>query len=123
MKRLLGLALAMGMLAMLAGCIYDPGYYRHPGVVYDDERGSYVAPAGGYYDDGYADDGYAPAYYYGADYGPWCCYGGWYPWIGVGFYGNFYRGWHNGGYHGGGWHGSHSGGWHGSSSGHSGAHH
>lgn len=116
MKRFLGLAVAIGMLAMLGGCIYDPGYYRHPGVVYDDGSASYSAPAGGYddYDDGYA---YAPGYYYGTDYGPWCCYGGWYPWVGVGFYGHYYHGWRGGGWHG----GSHGGGWHGSS--HGSAHH
>ena len=119
MKRLLGLALAVGMLAMLGGCVYDPAYYHRPAVVYDDGGAAYGAPAnGGYYD--YDDDYYGPGYYYGSAYGPWCCYGGWYPWIGVGFYGGYYHGYH--GYHGGGWHG---GGWHGHSGGggHGGTHH
>lgn len=118
MKRLLGLALAVGMLAMLGGCVYDPAYYHRPGVVYDDGSATYGAPAGYYdYDDGY----YAPGYYYGSAYGPWYGYGGWYPWVGVGFYGGYYHGYH--GYHGGGWHG---GGWHGHSGGggwHGGSHH
>ena len=47
MKRLLGLALAVGMLAMLGGCVYDPAYYHRPGVVYDDGSATY-GPAGGY---------------------------------------------------------------------------
>jgi hypothetical protein len=98
--------MALGMLFVLGGCVYDPAYYHRPGVVYDD--GSATYSAGGYYD---YDDGYAPGYYYGAAYGPWCCYGGWYPWVGVGFYGSYYHGYHHG-WHGGDWHGGH-GGWHG----------
>jgi hypothetical protein len=120
MKRLMGLALVAGMLFMLGGCVYGPGYYQRPGVVYDDGTATYSGggPAG-YYG---ADDGdYAPAYYggYGYAYDPWCCYGGYYPWIGLGFYGSYYHGYH--GYHGGGWHGGggHGGGGsHGSGGGH-----
>ena len=109
MKRLLGLALAVGMLAMLGGCVYDPAYYHRPAVVYDD--GS--VPAGAYDYDDY----YAPGYYYGSAYSPWYGYGGWYPWVGVGFYGSYYHGYR--GYHGhGGWHGG--GGWHGHGGGHGG---
>ena len=125
MKRLMGLALVVGLL-MLSGCVYGPGYYQRPGVVYDDGSATYsTAPAGDY---GYAydDDDYAPGYYYGGAYGPWCCYGGWYPWIGVGFYGGYhgYHGWHGGGHGGGGWHGG-GGHWSGghSSGGHGGGHH
>ena len=123
MKRLLGLALALSIF-MLGGCVYGPGYYQRPAVVYDDgsvtTNGAPVADGDyGYaYDDGY----YAPGYYYGGGYGPLCCYGygygGWYPWIGVGFYGG-YHGWHGGGGHGG-WHGG-GGHWSGGG-GHSGHH-
>jgi hypothetical protein len=126
MKRLLGLALAVGMLAMLGGCVYDPAYYHRSGVVYDDGTATYSAPADAYYD-----DYYAPGYYYGSAYGPWYG-GGWYPWVGVGFYGSYHHGYHgyhgHGGWHGGGnWHGS--GGWHGHNGGgshgggHGGSHH
>ena len=119
MKRLMGLALVAGMLFMLGGCVYGPGYYQRPGVVYDDGTATYSAAApAGYYD---YDDYYAPGYYYGPGYAPWCCYGGYYPWIGVGFYGSYYHGYHGGGWHGGGYHGG--GGWHGGGHGHSGGHH
>jgi hypothetical protein len=126
MKRLLGLALMVSIF-MLGGCVYGPGYYQRPAVVYDDGSVRNNAPVAdgpvadgdyGYaYDDGY----YAPGYYYGGAYGPWCCYGGWYPWIGVGFYGG-YHGFHG---HGGGWHGGggHGGGGHWSGGGHSSGHH
>ena len=110
MKRLSGLALVVGMLGVLGGCVYDPAYYQRPAVVYDDGTRAPAGPAGGYYD--YDDGYYAPGYYYGSAYGPWCCYGGWYPWIGVGFYGSYYHGWHGGGWHGGGGHGGHGGGHH-----------
>lgn len=91
MKRRFGMLLAAGALLTLGGCVYTPGYYARPGVVYDDGTAVY-APAAGY-DYGY----YAPGYY--AD--PWCCYGGW-PWVGLNFYGGYYGGHH--------WHGGH--GWH-----------
>jgi hypothetical protein len=83
----------------LGGCVYGPGYYDRPGVVYDDGTAVY-APAGevGY---GYGYGNYAPGYYAG----PWCCYGGYWPWIGLNFYGGYYHGygdrWHDGR----GWHG------------------
>jgi hypothetical protein len=95
MKRRFGILLAAGALLALGGCVYTPGYYARPGVVYDDGTTDH-APA---YDYGY----YAPGYYYA---NPWCCYGGIWPWIGLDFYGGYY-------YHGRGhWNGSH--GWHGS---------
>jgi hypothetical protein len=115
MKRLLGITLALGMLFVLGGCVYDPAYYHRPGVVYDDGSATYSGPADGYYD---YDDSYAPGYYYGSAYGPYCCYGGWYPWIGVGFYGGYHHGYHGGGWHGGGSHG----GWHGGGGHSSGGH-
>jgi hypothetical protein len=124
MKRLLGLALMVSIF-MLGGCVYGPGYYQRPPVVYDDGAMANNAPVAdgdygyGYdYDDGY----YAPGYYYGGAYSPWCCYGGWYPWIGVGFYGGFHG--HGGGFHGHGGGGFHGGGGHWSGGGgHSGGHH
>ena len=115
MKRLIGLVLAAGLLAMLGGCVYQP--YRAPSVVYDD--GTVVGGGAVVGDDGYGGYGYAyaPAYYAGY-YNPWCCYAG--PWIGIGFYGSYYYG--HGHYHGpynGGWYGgSHGGGWHGGGGGH-----
>jgi len=120
MKRVMGLVLVTGLLAMLGGCVY-PAYQR-PGVVYDD--GTVV---GGNYDDGGYSYGYryAPAYY-SSYYDPWYYgYGG--PWFGLGFYGSYYYGGHHyghGGYHGGhgGYHGG-SHGSHGSSSGGNGSHH
>ena len=40
MKRFIGrfprIALAASALALLGGCVYGPGYYARPGVVYDD---------------------------------------------------------------------------------------
>lgn len=123
MKRLLGLALVLGVLFSLGGCVYGPGYYQRPGVVYDDAGAAYSDTAAGGYD--YDDGWYSPGYYYGNAYGPWCCYGGVYPWIGLGFYGGYYHGYHggyHGGWHGGGhWGGGHSGGH--SSGGHGGGHH
>ncbi|HEX3895292.1 MAG TPA: hypothetical protein VHW73_03695, partial [Rudaea sp.] len=68
MKRLLGLALVISFL-MLSGCVYGPGYYQRPGVVYDDGRATYSAAPAGDYDDGYDDGYYAPGYYYGSAYG------------------------------------------------------
>jgi hypothetical protein len=99
MKRRLGILLATGALLALGGCVYTPGYYARPGVVYDDGTAVY-APAPGYADDG----GYAPGYY--AD--PWCCYGGWWPWVGLNFYGGYDYSSH--------WRGGH--GWHGDGSHH-----
>jgi hypothetical protein len=123
MKRLLGLVLAAGLLASLGGCVYGPGYYQRPGVVYDNGGGNGAVDASdsGYaYDSGY-DYSYGPGYYpgyYAGYYDPWCCYGG--PFFGLGFYGSYgfhgdyhgpYRGGPHGGFHGGGYHGgSHSGG-------------
>ena len=97
MKRRIGLLLASGVLLALGGCVYTPGYYARPGVVYDDGTADY-APSGGY-----AYGYYAPGYY--TD--PWCCYGGVWPWFGLGVYGSYYYGGR------GHWHGGH-GGWHGS---------
>lgn len=95
MKRRWGILLSVIALFALGGCVYSPGYYARPGVVYDDGTADY-APAVGYaYDYGY----YAPGYY--AD--PWCCYGGLWPWLGLNFYGGYYyggRGWHGGHGHG-----------------------
>ena len=113
MKRLIGrfprIALAASALALLGGCVYGPGYYARPGVVYDDGTVASV-PA---YANGYADSGYyaaGPAYYGPAYYGPG--YGYYDPWwpvgVGLGFYGGYYYGghyWHGG--HGGSWHGGH----------------
>jgi hypothetical protein len=113
-------ALAAGVLLTLGGCVYGPGYYQRPGVVYDNGSAT-----GAYYDDdygpGYAGPAYYPGYYYGPSYAydPWCCYG--WPWgVGLGFYGYYggHHGWHDGGHHGGGtWHG-HSGGSHSGHHGH-----
>ncbi|MHB8447194.1 MAG: hypothetical protein ACYC7G_03165 [Rudaea sp.] len=98
MKRRFGIFLAAGALLGLGGCVYTPGYYARPGVVYDDGTAVY-APAAGY---GYGY--YAPGYY--SD--PWCCYGGWWPSVGLNFYGGYYYGghgwggdrdWHGGGAH------------------------
>lgn len=89
MKRRFGILLAVGALLALGGCVYTPGYYSRPGVVYDDGAADYPPAAG--YDDGYP----APGYY--AD--PWCCYGSVWPWVGLNFYGGYYsggRGWHGG---------------------------
>jgi hypothetical protein len=93
MKRRFGILIVAGVLLALSGCVYTPGYYARPGVVYDDGTAAY-APAPGY-DYGY----YAPGYY--AD--PWCCYGGVWPWVGLNFYGGYYYGGHWSGGHG--WHG------------------
>lgn len=92
MKSRLGLLFA---LALLSGCVYGPGYYARPGVVYDDGTTVY-APAAGY-----AGGYYGPGYY--GD--PWCCYGGFWPWVGLNFYGGYGYGhhhWHDGGH---GWRG------------------
>lgn len=84
MKRQLGFLLGAVALVAMGGCVYTPGYYARPGVVYDDGTAEYApAPAYGY---GY----YAPGYY--AD--PWCCYGGWWPGFGLNFYGGYYYGGH-----------------------------
>jgi hypothetical protein len=116
MKRLMGLVLAASLLITLGGCVYGPGYYQRPGVVYDDGAGAGYSGAAVGYDDGYYAPGYA-GYYgpYGYGYG---YYGG--PLIGLGFFGGYYGfhgnrgpwhgGWHGGGSHGG---GSHGGSWHG----------
>lgn len=122
MKRLMSLMLLACTVAVLGGCVYGPGYYQRPGVVYDGGGpASYsngpVADGAVAYDD---DDGYYPSgYYYAPGYGPWYGYGyGWgWPYLGFGFYGSYYHGgghWHG---HGGGWHGG-SGSWHGGGGGH-----
>ena len=145
----MGIAIVLGLVMTLSGCIYDPGYYQRTGVVYHGDGGA--APMDGnaavdYSDDAYDDGGgyaYAPAYYYGPGYyGAWPYYG-----FGIGFYGSYYccgyhdhyhdhghdhyhGPWRNGYYptpHGG-WasHGSGSyghGGGHSSSGGHSSGHH
>jgi hypothetical protein len=110
MKRLIGLVFAAGALITLGGCVYGPGYYQRPGVVYDDGNGNGTVVGGaavGYDNDYY----YAPGYAYGGYYSPWYGYG-FAPFIGLGFYGSYY-GYH--GYHGHGYGGSH-GGWHGGNS-------
>ena len=97
MKHRIRILLAVGALLALGGCVYSPGYYARPGVVYDDGTTDY-APV-----DGYAGGYYAPGYYYSD---PWCCYGSAWPWFGGGVYGSFYyggRGHWRGGH--GGWHG------------------
>jgi hypothetical protein len=103
MKRLMSLVLAACALVTLGGCVYGPGYYQRPGVVYDD--GATV---------GYDDYGYAPAYGYGYGYGyaydPWYYGYGYGPWLGLGFSGRYYFG----GHHFGGHDGGHRGDWHGS---------
>lgn len=86
-------------LCGLSGCIYGPDYTTRPGVVYDDGTAVY-APATGY-SGAYLGPGY--------DADPWCCYGGFWPWIGLNYYGGYYYG---GGHHG---HGDHN--WHGARSG------
>lgn len=104
MKRVITLLALTVSLFAIGGCVYGPGYYTRPGVVYDD--GGYSS----YYDD-------APAYGYGyyaspgyyAD--PWCCYVS--PWIGLGISGSYYYG----GHYRGGWHGGHDGGYRGHSRG------
>jgi hypothetical protein len=122
MKRLMGLVLAASMLTMLGGCVYGPGYYQRPGVAYDD--GTSVGGANvGDYDYAYAPGYYAPGYYAGY-YDPWCCYGyGYGPFLGFGFYCNYYfhghGGFRGGPGHGGGPHGGpHGGGSNGNHSGH-----
>ena len=67
MKSLMRTALAATALLMLGGCVYGPGYYQRPGVVYDD--GAAVTSEPGYYADstyyggpGYYESGYQPAY-------------------------------------------------------------
>ncbi|MBS0571203.1 MAG: hypothetical protein JSS28_11375 [Proteobacteria bacterium] len=97
MKRRFGVLLAVLALSALGGCVYTPGYYARTGVVYDDGTAGY-APVAGY---GYGYGYYAPGYY--AD--PWCCNGGWWPWVGLNFYGGYYYGGHWRGRHGG-WHDS-----------------
>ena len=111
------IVLAAATLLALGGCYYPPGYYSHPGVVYDNGAPG-QAYSDGYYSDGYysgGPSGYygAPAYYPGYAYGPY--YGGYYPWwpvgLSLGFYGGYYYGGHGHGgghYHGGG--GGHHGG-------------
>ena len=106
MKRLIHTCAMGAVLFALGGCVYGPGYYQRPGVVYDDGTAVY-SDAGAV---GYGYD-YAPGYY--PYYG--CCYAG--PWLGLGFYGNYYYGgpYHAG--HGGSWHDherhDRHGGWHG----------
>ncbi len=118
MKRFIGrfprIALAASALALLGGCVYGPGYYARPGVVYDDGTAAGPAYSNGAYSNGYyADSGYYAGPYYGpAYYGPGYGYGYYNPWwpvgIGLGFYGGYYYGGHYGhGGHGGG--GSHHG--------------
>ncbi|HEX6834182.1 MAG TPA: hypothetical protein VF132_11665 [Rudaea sp.] len=111
LKRASVLVLLAAVFCTLGGCVYGPGYYERPGVVYDDEVGTdggyYAGPS--YYGSGY----YAPGYYgpyYGYPY-----YGGAYPWFGIGFSGVYYSHgghyWHGGDHGHGGWHGGgHSGG-------------
>ena len=83
MKRLITLTLLAAMFLGVGGCVYDPAYYHHPSVVYDD--------------DGYAEPYYG-SYYYGGPYyyDPW--YYGWgAPYIGLGF--SYYGGHHHHYYH------------------------
>lgn len=97
MKHRIRILLAVGALLALGGCVYSPGYYARPGVVYDDGTADY-APV-----DAYVGGYYAPGYYYSD---PWCCYGSAWPWFGGGVYGSYYyggRGHWRGGH--GGWHG------------------
>jgi hypothetical protein len=126
MKTMLKIALALALVGVLAGCVYDPGYVRYEG----DRGAAYYGPS---YDSAYYDD-YSPGYYGNAPgyYG----YGYGYPTIGLGF---GYYGYRRGGYgyghghwgHGGGggnWgHGrgnsDHGGGNHGGNSGRGGAPH
>jgi hypothetical protein len=129
MKRVmqgLSMALALGLVMALSGCIYDPGYYHRGGVVYSDGtagpamNGNAAIDYADDADDGYA---YAPDYYYPGYYGAWPYWG-----LGLGFYGGYYccghgyRGpWGHGHYPHGGWSGGYHGGSHssGSSGGHS----
>ncbi len=100
MKRVITSLVLVVSLFAIGGCVYGPGYYARPGVVYDG-GGSYS-----YYDDGpvYGYGYYAAPGYY-AD--PWCCYAS--PWIGLGFSGSYYYGGHSRG----GWRGGHGGGYRG----------
>jgi len=78
--RLLGLLLLAAVLMGVGGCVYDPAYYHHGGVVYDDEVGTYAEP---YYDSYYAGPYYYDPWYYG--------YG--FPYVGLGF--SYYGGGHH----------------------------
>ena len=107
MKTIIKTGLVVAALAMLSGCIYDPGYVRSDG---------YYGGGDAYYGTSYYDDGYYPGYYYDPYYY-------WGPSIGLGFYysdrGYRHHGWdgHHGNWgHGGNW-GRGSNGW--SHSGHS----
>lgn len=91
------IVLVLGLLG-LGGCVYGPDYYTRPGVVYDDGSVEYAPSAG--YSSVYVDPGYYRD--------PWCCYAGFWPWIGLNYYGGYYYG---GGHH---WHGGHD--WHGGGS-------
>ena len=117
MKRVMSLVLAACALAMLGGCVYGPGYYQRPGVVYDD--GAAVGYDSGYaYAPGYAGYAYDPWYGgYGYGYGPYYGYG---PWFGLGFSGAYFFGGHHGHGHDGGHNGGdhHDGSSHGSHHGH-----
>ena len=108
MKRFIGrfprIALAASALALLGGCVYGPGYYARPGVVYDDGTvvsGPAYSTNGYYADPGYYAGPYSGPAYYGPGYG---YYSPWWPLgVGLGFYGGYYYGGHYG--HGGSWHG------------------
>ncbi len=96
--KIAGLAALLGAAAALSGCVYDPAYYRHTGVVYSDGNAavdyddSYSYSSPGYYYPAY----YGPAYY-GSYWGPY--YGGWgWPYVSLGFYGGWYG--HHHSYHG-----------------------
>lgn len=93
MRLLIGPVLAACALAMLGGCVYGPGYYQRPGVVYDDEAA--VGYESGYsYAPGYAYSPYGYGWYGGYGYGG---YGG--PWLGLGFSGTYYHGRDHGHHH------------------------
>jgi hypothetical protein len=127
LKRAVGLTLLVAVFCTVGGCVYGPGYYARPGVVYDDGyggggRGGYENDSDGYYDAGpaYYGSAYYGGGYYGGGYGGYGYgypyYGGFWPSLSIGFWGGgYYRGGHYG--HGGGGHG----GWHGGG-GHDGGH-
>jgi hypothetical protein len=78
MKLVIRSMVLVGALALLAGCVYGPGY----GYVRSD----------GYNGDAYY--GVSSPYYYDGYYGGWCCG----PALGIGVYGDYY---YRGGYRGG----------------------
>lgn len=95
--RFAGIAALLAAGVGLGGCVYDPYYYRHSGVVYSDGNAavdyddSYYYSSPGYYYD-------YPAYY-GSYWGPY--YGGWgWPYVSLGFYGGYYGYGHHHGYNG-----------------------